>query len=87
MIASALFGIGITVIIVITGLVLGLSLLQGILLLTIIFLAAVCFSAIGMLLAVPPTNVPSNIMMLSLLIKFPLVFIPGIFIPLEQMPF
>jgi ABC-2 type transport system permease protein len=39
-----------------------------------------------MLLAVPPTNVPSNIMMLSSLIKFPLVFISGIFIPLEQMP-
>jgi ABC-2 type transport system permease protein len=29
--------------------------------------------------------VPSNIMMLSSLIKFPLVFISGIFIPLEQM--
>jgi ABC-2 type transport system permease protein len=39
-----------------------------------------------MLLAVPPTNVPSNIMMLSSLIKFPLVFISGIFVPLEQMP-
>ena len=51
-----------------------------------ILLAAFCFSAIGMLLAVPPTNTPSNIMMLSSLIKFPLVFISGIFIPLEQMP-
>ena len=39
-----------------------------------------------MLLAVPPTNVPSNIMMLSSLIKFPLVFISGIFVPLEQLP-
>lgn len=34
----------------------------------------------------PPTNVPSNIMMLSPLLKFPLVFISGIFVPLEQMP-
>jgi ABC-2 type transport system permease protein len=86
MIASTLFGIGITIITVIIGLGLGLSLLHGILLLAAILLAAVCFSAIGMLLAVPPTNVPSNIMMLSSLIKFPLVFISGIFIPLEQMP-
>ena len=86
MIASTLFGIGITIITVIIGLVLGLSLLHGIMMLTAILLAAVCFSAIGMLLAVPPTNVPSNIMMLSSLIKFPLVFISGIFIPLEQMP-
>jgi len=86
MIASTLFGIGITVITVIIGLALGLSLLHGITLLAAILLAACCFSAIGMLLAVPPTNVPSNIMMLSSLIKFPLVFISGIFVPLEQMP-
>ena len=86
MIASILFGIGITVITIFIGLALGLSLLHGIIMTTAIFLAACCFSAIGMLLAVPPTNVPSNIMMLSSLIKFPLVFISGIFIPLEQMP-
>ncbi|MDP2798171.1 MAG: ABC transporter permease [Methanoregula sp.] len=86
MIASIIFGIGITVITVIIGLGLGLSLLHGVTLLAAVFLAACCFSAIGMLLAVPPTNVPSNIMMLSSLIKFPLVFISGIFVPLEQMP-
>jgi ABC-2 type transport system permease protein len=86
MIASTLFGIGITIFTVIIGLALGLSLIHGITLLATILLAACCFSAIGMLLAVPPTNVPSNIMMLSSLIKFPLVFISGIFVPLEQMP-
>ncbi len=86
MIASTLFGIGITIITVIIGLMLGLSLLHGITLVAAILIAACCFSAIGMLLAVPPTNVPSNIMMLSSLIKFPLVFISGIFVPLEQMP-
>jgi len=86
MIASPLFGIGITLITVIIGMALGLSLLHGATLLVAILLAACCFSAIGMLLAVPPTNVPSNIMMLSSLLKFPLVFISGIFVPLEQMP-
>jgi ABC-2 type transport system permease protein len=86
MIASILFGIGITVITVIIGIALGLSLLHSIMLIAALFLAACCFSAIGMLLAVPPTNVPSNIMMLSSLIKFPLVFISGIFISLDQMP-
>ncbi|MDO9035830.1 MAG: ABC transporter permease [Methanoregula sp.] len=86
MIASILFGIGITIVTVIIGLAVGLSLIHGITLLVAILLAACCFSAIGMLLAVPPTNVPSNIMMLSSLIKFPLVFISGIFVPLEQMP-
>jgi ABC-2 type transport system permease protein len=86
MIASILFGIGVTIVTVVIGLALGLPLLHGIALGVAIVLAACCFSAIGMLLAVPPTNVPSNIMMLSSLIKFPLVFISGIFIPLEQMP-
>jgi len=86
MIASILFGIGITIVTVIIGLAVGLSLIHGVTLLVGILIAACCFSAIGMLLAVPPTNVPSNIMMLSSLIKFPLVFISGIFVPLEQMP-
>ena len=86
MIASIIFGIGITIITVIIGLALGLPLLHGFTLLAVILLAACCFSAIGMLLAVPPSNVPSNIMMLTSLIKFPLVFISGIFIPLGQIP-
>ncbi|HZD43586.1 MAG TPA: ABC transporter permease [Methanomicrobiales archaeon] len=87
MVASILFGIGITAITIGIGLGLGLPLLNGFSLLIAIVLAAFCFSAIGMLLAVPPTNVPSNIMMLSSLVKFPLVFISGIFVPLEQLPF
>lgn len=86
MIASVLFGIGITAVTIAIGLTLGLPLLHGVTLGAAVLLAACCFSAIGMLLAVPPTNVPSNIMMLSSLIKFPLVFISGIFIPLEQLP-
>ncbi|WAC04308.1 MAG: ABC transporter permease [Methanoregula sp.] len=87
MIASLLFGIGITLITVLIGFALGLPLLHGLTLLSAIVIAAICFSAVGMLLAVPPTNTPSNIMMLSSLVKFPLVFISGIFVPLEQMPF
>jgi ABC-2 type transport system permease protein len=86
MIASILFGIGITIITVFIGLALGLPLLHGITMIASILLAACCFSAIGMLLAVPPTNEPSTPMMLSLLIKFPLIFISGIFVPLEQLP-
>ena len=86
MIASVLFGIGITAVTIAIGLALGLPLLHGVTLAAAVLLAAGCFSAIGMLLAVPPTNVPSNIMMLSSLIKFPLVFISGIFVPLEQLP-
>lgn len=86
MIASTLFGIGMTVITLIICLALGLSLIHGIVMVVSILLAAGCFSAIGMLLAVPPTNEPSTPMMLSFLIKFPLVFISGVFVPLGQLP-
>jgi ABC-2 type transport system permease protein len=86
MLASVLFGIGVTLVPFLFALGLGLPLLHGIVLGTAVPLAACCFSALGMLLAAPPTNVPSNIMMLSSLLKFPLVFISGIFIPLEQLP-
>ena len=86
MIASLLFGIGITIITILIGLGLGLPLLHGSIMAVAILLAGCCFSSIGMLLATPPTNLPSNIMMLTSLIKFPLVFISGIFVPLQQLP-
>jgi len=86
MAASTIFGIAITLVTVTIGLFLGLTLLNGLLLFAAILLAACCFSAIGLLISVPPTNLPSNIMMLSTLLKFPLVFISGIFVPLEQLP-
>jgi ABC-2 type transport system permease protein len=86
MVASILFGIGITILTVFIGLSLGLSLLHGITLIISILIASCCFSAIGMLLAVPPTNEPSTPMTLSLLIKFPLIFISGVFVPLDQLP-
>ncbi|KKS50766.1 MAG: ABC transporter permease protein [candidate division WWE3 bacterium GW2011_GWE2_42_25] len=48
-------------------------------------LAAFCFSSLGELISSIPTDNPSNAMMLSTLIKFPLIFISGIFIPLTEM--
>ncbi|MDD1657808.1 MAG: ABC transporter permease [Methanomicrobiales archaeon] len=86
MIASLLFGIGVTAVALLLGLAMGLPLLHAATLGAAVLLAGCCFSALGMLLSVPPTNVPSNIMMLSSLLKFPLVFVSGIFIPLGEMP-
>jgi len=44
-----------------------------------------CFAALGVLLSSPAGPVPSNIMMLAALVRFPLIFISGIFIPLADM--
>ena len=50
-----------------------------------IFLSSFCFSSLGVLLASPAVKSPSNIMMLSSLVRFPLIFISGIFIPLSEL--
>jgi ABC-2 type transport system permease protein len=84
--ASFLFGIIISLVPIAFGLLAGVQILNPFVLALAILLSAFCFSYLGTLLSTPPTNVPSNIMMISNLVKFPLIFISGIFIPLEQMP-
>jgi len=83
--AGMFFGIIINMIVLIIGLLFSnyniniLGLLFGIL------LASFCFSSLGVLLASPSVRSPSHIMMFSSLIRFPLIFISGIFIPLENL--
>ena len=49
-------------------------------------LGALAFAALGVLLSAPPTSGPSNIMLLSNLVRLPLLFVSGIFLPISQMP-
>ena len=51
-----------------------------------IVLGALSFASLGVLLAAPPASGPSNIMLLSNLVRIPLLFVSGIFIPIGQMP-
>lgn len=87
MLASVIFGFFISLVPVLIGIMIGVTPIHSLVLILGIVLASVCFSALGLLLATPPTNAPSNVMMISSLVKFPLVFISGIFIPLENLPF
>ncbi len=43
-------------------------------------------SLLGLLIAANPTDMTSNVMILMNLIKFPLLFMSGIFIPLNKLP-
>ena len=61
------------------------TLLPG-LLLTGIVLGALSFATLGVLLAAPPASSPSNIMLLSNLVRLPLLFVSGVFLPIEEMP-
>lgn len=87
MLASFLFGILIPILPIVIGLAMGVNIIQPIIFLLGIFLAAACFSSFGLILSSPPSNAPSNVMMISSLVRFPLVFLSGIFIPLEKMPY
>jgi len=50
-----------------------------------IVLASLAFSAFGLVFASIPTRSVGNIMMPSTLVRWPLLFISGVFIPLEEM--
>jgi len=81
------FGCMISVIPVILGILLtdveiaNLPLLVG-----SILMGALTFSSLGVLLSAPPAASPSNIMLLSNLVRLPLLFVSGIFVPIGQMP-
>lgn len=84
--AGAIFGIAISIIVFAAcALILSLPITNILLLILAFALGSVTFAALGTLLASPTADNPSNIMMLSSLVRLPLVFISGIFIPLTQL--
>ena len=84
--ASFLYGLAISIVPIIIGLIVGVTITQWALLVLGMLLAAFCFACFGVLLsAYPPTDIPSTVMMISNLVKFPLIFISGVFIPISEM--
>jgi ABC-2 type transport system permease protein len=87
MLSSFLFGLIISVIPLTLTLALAIEPLNFVILLFGLIIANLCFAALSVLLsAYPPTDIPATSMMLSSLVKFPLVFISGVFIPVDQLP-
>jgi ABC-2 type transport system permease protein len=85
--ASFVFGLLISLVPLVIGLIIGISVVDLLVLGLGMVLATFCFGSLSVLLSVyPPTDNPSTVMMLSSLIKFPLVFISGVFVPIEQLP-
>jgi len=85
--ASLYFGLAITFAIAVPAM-LYLSVRPAIWLFVLSTLLAIgCFSAMTVLMSsYPPTDVPADVMMLSSLVKFSLLFISGIFVPIEDLP-
>jgi len=84
--ASFLFGVLLSVVPVIIGLAFGVCVRAPVILSIAIVIGAFSFSSLGLLFSTIPTDLVSNVMMLSTLVKFPLIFISGIFIPIEALP-
>ncbi len=86
MLASVLFGIGISLVPIMVGMAIGVTVTHPFILAVGIVLAAFCFSAMGLIFSSTPTSMTSTVMMISTMVKFPLVFISGIFIPVGELP-
>ncbi|MFX1514052.1 MAG: ABC transporter permease [Promethearchaeota archaeon] len=83
--ASFIFGLVLSIVPFILSLYFGVDVIDPIIIILAIILASFCFSTFSVLLSIPPTDEVPQIMMLSTIIKFPLLFISGIFIPLNEM--
>ncbi len=86
LLAGAIFGIAITMVVFgICAVLLHLTIVNIWLLVLSFLLGSFAFAALGTLLASPSMDNPSNIMMLSSLVRLPIIFVSGIFIPLSQL--
>lgn len=83
--AGMIFGLTINLIVLITGLAFFNYAAHFVTLVLAMIVASFCFSSLGVLLASPSVRSPSHIMMFSSLIRFPLIFISGVLIPLEKL--
>ncbi len=74
-----------TVPLILGGVLLGLQMNLLLIFLGII-IAALAFSSFSLILSVPPTDMPANTMILTIFIKFPLIFISPLFMPISSAP-
>ena len=84
--AGAIFGIGISLLVWIASIFFVPVAIANLEFFVLAFiLGTLSCAALGALLASPASDSPPNVMIFSNLIRFPLIFISGIFVPLQQM--
>jgi ABC-2 type transport system permease protein len=85
-IAGAIFGIGISLLVwIASAFFVPVAVMHTGLFILAFILGTLACAALGVLLASPASDSPPNVMIFSNLIRFPLIFISGIFVPLSQM--
>ncbi len=82
--ASAVFGIGVSVAMwLVSALIVPVAIVSAGWFVLAFFLGTLSCAALGTLISSPASNSPPNVMIISNLIRFPLIFISGIFTPLS----
>ncbi len=85
--AAFLFGLCVSLIPALVSLVFIISAPVHLLLLAAaLLLSALTYAILGMLFSSPPTDNPSSVMTLSNLVRLPMIFFSGVFLPVAQMP-
>ena len=84
--ASSLFGIFISSALVIIGLLLNVVPRDLISLALGIAVSSLCYSFMGLVFSAIPSDVPADAVMLSSAVRLPLIFVSGIFIPVQSLP-
>jgi ABC-2 type transport system permease protein len=85
-VAGGVFGIGISILVWIAStLFVPVSIANPGFFVLAFILGTLSCAALGALLASPASDSPPNVMIFSNLVRFPLIFISGIFVPLAQM--
>jgi ABC-2 type transport system permease protein len=86
-VSGFLYSLGIALIPLVIGVILfGNRILSPAALLLALGLSSLCFSSMGTLVASYPTENVGEVMSILNLIRFPLIFLSGVFIPLESLP-
>jgi ABC-2 type transport system permease protein len=84
--AGAIFGLGISLLVwAASALFIPVAVMNAGLFFLAFILGTLSCAALGALLASPASDSPPNVMIFSNLIRFPLIFISGIFVPLRDM--
>src|SRR4030043_312788 len=84
--ASAAFGLGISLVAIIFGLGMGAQISNALVFSVAVILSALCFASLGSIFSAPPTSMPATSNMIASVVKFPVIFISGVFIPLTELP-
>jgi ABC-2 type transport system permease protein len=86
-ISGFLYSVGIAVIPLVIGILFfGNVILAPVALAVALCLASLCFSSMGTLFAAYPTENVGEVMSMLNLVRFPLIFLSGVFIPLSALP-